>query len=173
MHGKKNKDLFSHYYFRRAIALAWIDPKNYWSEKVGAEEISISSNNTRKRKSIPSSAEQRQTRKSFAEQLEIHNKSNVVTDASLHPLNGFLSCRLVINMGHWPHHKVGHKRAKCALHHWAAQLEQRRHVFRCNTCKVHLCIECFEPFHTVTDLTIKKKEIANEMLRAKLSSNET
>ena len=153
---KKKKDLLSQYEFRKAIALAWIDPKHYWPEKWNTSEaLSVDSSNSRKRKSSSVTDEQRQTKSSFAEKMEIYNKSKVVTDASLHPPSGSLCCRLVLNAGHWPNHKIGHKRAKCALHHWAAQLEQRRHVYRCNVYKVHLCIECFQTFHTVPNIAVK------------------
>jgi B-box zinc finger len=85
-----------------------------------------------------------------------------VNDDTLDPVYGNLQCRLQANPMHWPREPRG--RPKCALHRWAANIDQKPHVMFCSACEIHLCRLCFEKFHTIHDLVKEKKNIATYML---------
>ena len=59
------------------------------------------------------------------------------------------------------------KGAKCALHNWAGEKQTRSHILKCETCGVHLCIECFTLFHILEEpaslkTCVKAREMAQE-----------
>jgi len=58
------------------------------------------------------------------------------------------------------------KLSRCQLHTWATNGEARKRsgVVRCESCDVHLCIDCFKIFHATKDLLNEKSEIRKKML---------
>lgn len=96
-------------------------------------------------------------------QAEELSKAPRVSDASLDPVSGSLKCRLQHNETfHWPTPRQRPK-SKCSLHYWAARIADRSQIVRCSICKVHLCTACFEKFHVVPDIVLRKDELAEEM----------
>ena len=56
------------------------------------------------------------------------------------------------------------KGAKYALHNWTGEKQTRSLILRCETCGVHLCIECFTLFHTLKEpASLKTCVKASEM----------
>ena len=56
------------------------------------------------------------------------------------------------------------KGAKCALHNWVGEKQTQSHILMCETCGVHLCLECFSLFHTLKEPSdIKTCVQASEM----------
>jgi hypothetical protein len=52
---------------------------------------------------------------------------------------------------------------KCCLHRWAAKTDHKQGVMLCSVCKVHLCLHCFEKFHTIYNLVDEKEHLKYEM----------
>jgi Transposase IS4 len=168
MNGKKKNELLSHYEFRKAIALAWLDPDQYdTKDKVDDTVTPVS----RKRKASEyEDSEGRATRGSVGSKMaSIKNvkRANKVTNASLDPNDGLFANRLKMFPRHWPVEPSLSKRPKCAFHRWAADLEEKTHVVMCSECKVHLCIGCFKMFHEEVDLKSKKFDICCQLLDQK------
>jgi Transposase IS4 len=167
--GKKKSELLSHYEFRKAIALAWLDPDQYDTMTVDVSSISPAMGK-RKHNEVDDS-ETRVTRGSGGSakitSFKKIKRSNKVTDASLDPNDGLYCNRLKVFPRHWPVEPYLSKRPKCAFHRWAADLEEKTHVVMCSECKVHLCIGCFKMFHEETDLKSKKFEICCKLLEDK------
>jgi Transposase IS4 len=158
--GKKKKDLLSHYEFRKAIALAWLDPDTYWANRYND---TVLENKGTKRKLDDMSTSTKATTRSSSKNLK---RPTAVTDKSLDPYVGLHACRLSRDPPHWPKPQQT-KRTKCALHHWAADLEERPHVVMCSRCRVNLCVHCFETFHSVENIVGQKNKICNELLELK------
>ena len=92
------------------------------------------------------------------------------TEYALDPEKGTLKKRLDMSFAHMPVPADG---SNCQLHRWAARIglssEQakksplpegaRKHVMKCETCNVKLCVRSWKTFHTVGDLKKKKDEI--------------
>ena len=140
IHGRKP---MTHYEFRKQIALAWVDPENYWP-------TDSTKKSARKRKRIEVEEGDGITTRSAAStssQLNDNKKRCVaISDASLHPEKGALKERLVRG-GHWPEVSKG-KDVCCQLHRWGTGRKYRAKIVTCKQCKVNLCIDCFYEFHT-------------------------
>jgi hypothetical protein len=166
-HGKKKKDLLSHYEFRCEIAKAWLDPETNWKNRDKKKPAS------RKRSidSVASAESGRQTRGSTncAEDDAGRRvtKAQRVSDISLEPRTGKLKGRLDITLGHWPTPKINLK-AKCALHNWAAGIEEAGQIVCCSSCGVHLCTYCFQYFHTVENIVETKHDLMGDLIARKV-----
>lgn len=79
-----------------------------------------------------------------------------LSDSSL-GRDGDLKCRLDKTLNHFPK-SCSSSNPQCALHQWAGSVSQNQILF-CPTCKVNLCIDCFELFHTESDLSSKKERL--------------
>lgn len=82
-------------------------------------------------------------------------------------ITGKFGCRREPYPAHWPRKTTALSLARCQLHNWATDLEERPNVYLCSVCNVHLCMECFKKFHTTEDLVAKKKEICKDLLDKK------
>jgi Transposase IS4 len=168
MHGKKRNEILSHYEFREQIALAWLDPNEYWPDryiKVLSQKRSFDS--------IASSVDTgRQTRSSKMQQHvePVVKRAKKLTDASLNASEGALKCRLNHSIPHWPLPKKS-KKAKCALHYWAAGVEDRAQIVKCSVCDVHLCVSCFQIYHTTHHLMDEKDNLFGKFLDKKMMSS--
>jgi hypothetical protein len=162
--GIQEKNLMSHYDFRRAIAVAYVGS----GETMIPGSISATARKT-KRKLSPrasfsgtdTSAGSRRSARLYAPPKK-KTKCARFTNASL-SANGNLRCRLVINTNqrHLPL-PPSIKKAHCQLHRWASETNQgysRRSVLLCEDCNVHLCSQCYGLFHKEEDLVSRKAEI--------------
>jgi hypothetical protein len=83
-----------------------------------------------------------------------------VRDSSLHPDKGGLRDRLNHYGNFHGPTPPKNKSARCALHCWFNRNWQvMQGVVCCRHCQVHLCIDCFELFHTERDLVQKKESL--------------
>ena len=41
---------------------------------------------------------------------------------------------------------------KCSLHSWAKNMKKQKPIVKCETCGIHLCVECYKNFHTIQDV---------------------
>lgn len=149
----EKKKLLSQYDFRREIVLAWFgcnDKGNENKRQLATEDEG--SNKTRRVTSLCSVTVP-------------PSKGRRVNDTTLDPVKGDLSFRLDADF----HYPVPHPEGKyppCALCRWALQDDDSRDnrvrgasVSCCDKCNVSLCIRCFKPFHTITDVGKLRSEI--------------
>ena len=55
----------------------------------------------------------------------------------------------------------------CQHYNWAGEKQTRSHILKCETCGVHLCIECFTLFHRLKEpaslkTCVKAREMAQK-----------
>ena len=141
--GKKD-GLLTHYEFRKAIALFWINdieaqmtygdapavngPQSATSSLSGTDDFTIAS-------SIASPSASK--------------RSSKVSDSTLEE-RGALKCRLDWSLGHIAQEQKGPK-ARCPLHNWAGYRSERK-ILYCPPCNINLCIDCFPLFHKCPNL---------------------
>lgn len=91
-------------------------------------------------------------------------KAPALKQTSIDSPSGPFAKRLDRFTQHFPMEPTA-KRPKCALHSYAAEIEEKRHVYMCSHCRLHLCIGCFPTFHTQTNLSDEstKQQLAKEM----------
>ena len=137
----------THYDFIKKIALAWIDPENYWPKQTTrSAKTSISSSSTSTTRSII-------TRLSSVPPPP--KKMATFSNRSLDPYIGALRCRLDRNLDHLPVEN-DKPHANCQLHFYLSKVKRRSKMMKCNTCNARLCIDCYKKFHTVPDLKTQK-----------------
>ena len=89
-------------------------------------------------------------------------RATAVTDKMLCLWVGTLRHRLSVNHGSHMPMQPDNKHSRCALHHWGAKTRTRAHILKCNTCSIHLCIDCFAKFHTVQEVNELKGLFSQE-----------
>ena len=150
MHRKKP---MSHFNFQRAIAMAWINPSEYWPKPPSRRSRSASASVT---SASSSSTSRKRTRSKSSTTNESHvSRGTAFSDKTL-SITGALARRTDLNVHHWPI-ECTKKNACCQLHKWATGQRLKRNVFVCSYCNVTLCARCYAPFHTMADLVNNKK----------------
>jgi len=99
-------------------------------------------------------------------------RGHKINDKSLDPKNGDLKIRLDADF-HYPVPPGKSKYPPCSLCRWALQDGLSRNyrvqgasISTCDKCNVSLCISCFKPFHTITNVDKLRSEIKkNEELK--------
>ena len=157
----KGKRPMSHYEFRKQIALAWIDPTTYWKDRM--------KNNQQKKPPTTCSTEteSRPSRKcsqsvsvaSAQSIVGVKKRAIHVNDNTLCPRTGSLCHWLSVHSGAHMPRLSDSKTPKCALHHWGGR-RVRAFIVKCGTCGVHLCVDCFEKFHTCQEVDELKKSVS-------------
>lgn len=134
-------DRLSHYEFQESVAWAWIDDKKYWPD--------------RHKKTLTCPAAIRAKRK----HVELAPRNPYVSDISMCPVKGALKDRLDTSLDHMPVPNTPDKKdPACQLHHWVKS-RCRSQLMTCAHCKVTLCIDCYRPFHAVTDPANLKQQL--------------
>ena len=156
----------SHYHFREAVAMAWMDSETYWPDKYRQRrrkmEASPSNESRKSRNSNGSvsslSRQTRSTTASYNKQQKKHCRT--LTQASLD--SGKFGLRL-IHTGDCTHlpTPVHSKHSECQLHKWANK-RTRKQVMSCPDCNLTLCVTCYKPFHTIHNLNSIKADIEND-----------
>jgi hypothetical protein len=174
--GVPKKEWLSHYQFRKAIAIAWVQSDEPTIKQRRRSNVPGEITVPSKRKAPPEAQTARTRRKtlgSFASAASTPpstidmssittnsttgKKAAAIKDSSLLAITGPFARRLDPLVGHWCVEVKG--RPKCALHRWAAGLEQTSNVYSCSFCCVTLCVECFRIFHTEkNEQLIEKKQ---------------
>lgn len=147
----------THLQFREAIAEHWTNLEEYFKEEKKQQCSNDEFIRRRKNSSHSHSSTSSLTIDSTLQQNK-NKKARLATkhcnDFSLAP-NGNLKGRLDTCLDHLPTEKES-TRARCALHRWVG-VETTSQLSQCNTCGVHLCIQCYRLFHTEPDL-LKHKD---------------
>jgi hypothetical protein len=144
----QKKRMLTHFQFRKAVALSWLTGK-----KVSSELNEFT--NARKRTTSVS------TITNSLSTGSINKKARAVNESSLDPKVGALKGRLNDNYVHFPEPSTA-KQPCCSLCRFVAPNKNVRtytSVFQCDICKVHLCVTCFKPFHTVTSVKNLKSQV--------------
>ena len=140
------KQPLNHYEYIRAISLAWLDQEHYWPRK----KASISNSSTSSQSSDSSVISRLRSTHTPAV-----TKSVAFTDKSLDSYSGALRCRLDKHYAHLP--VRGDKKVNtCQLCYWKNRSRVRVQVVKCSYCQIHICIDCFKPFHEVANLKVLK-----------------
>lgn len=166
--GVDSKNTLSQYQFREMVALAWIDPDNYWpaegrsfetpstilSKKRTSPNESSGSGNKKKRRISPRNSDSASPGSAGS-----RGRAPPFTDDTLDPVTGKLRIRLSRSHTHWPEATRG--RMRCGLHKWCAGFEVKgKNILMCSTCGVGLCADCYRVFHEEPDLVGKKESLA-------------
>ena len=151
------KDILSHHDFRKAIALAWIDPKKYYNKNSDRTKTKKSSDtamrSTGKRKAVPL-ATQVNTRNSIASPTTKKRKATPFSDKTVAD-HGALRIRLDTTRDHLP--LPPGTNSRCAMHRCLG-FETEKSVLLCPGCNVKLCHQCYRTFHTTPKIVeIKEK----------------
>jgi hypothetical protein len=151
--GVDKKKLLSHYNYWKQIALHWIDPDLFEVETVTVAR------KRRRGEDSPSFDSPSSVSRITTASSHWRRRSPKFTDNSLHE-DGCLKIRLQRQLGHFPSRPCS-KNSRCLLYGWAGSRKEGELMF-CETCNVHLCIDCFSIFHTRANLVDIKKELAKE-----------
>jgi hypothetical protein len=156
---QNNVKPMSHYEWRKSIALAWIDPNQYWPSRysrtssINPQNLEVSdetSDRTGKRKASDDSVTTSSSKRATA-----------ITDEALDPRTGRLRDRLAVGHGlHMP--EAATDWAKCSLHNWAAKKRTRAQIVKCSTCGINLCLVCFKGFHTIQEVSVLRNSVDNK-----------
>ncbi|CAB9519576.1 unknown protein [Seminavis robusta] len=185
------KHRLTHYAFREKIALQWIksdevsirqrqrDSEQRQEERSGAVKARLGgdrSEATRKRATMtnPNDNNQRKRRKvtpphktrGQMEMVDTKGKAHTLTDSTIASPSGPLAKRCDRFLRHFPV-RSNNTRPKCAVHRWAADMEEKKDVYRCCVCEIHLCIDCFPVFHCKTNLLEHKQTLRDQLLAKK------
>jgi hypothetical protein len=151
--GVDRKQLLSHYDFRKEIALNWLDssykPRTHQIKDAPSKKMTAG---LMSRFPSPSSVSTITTTTSSS-------RAAFCTDTSLSE-NGLLQCRLDTTLTHLPSRKRGN-RPQCALHSWTG-IRKERDILYCRSCNIHLCVDCYEIFHTRSNLVATKEQLTIE-----------
>ena len=75
-----------------------------------------------------------------------------LNDAALCTRAGAYKHRLSMSQGaHLPMTPTAND-PRCSLHSWAKNMKKRKQIVKCETCGIHLCVECYKNFHTIQDV---------------------
>jgi hypothetical protein len=153
--GTAKKNILSQFEFRRSIALAWMKPDEYWQTMNKKKE-------NHKRKGAEADTSVRKRKRSSPRTNTGAVRATYVTDSTLDAVAGKLKCRM-------NHHGLVHlpvtptvKKPICACHRWAVGDHNKRvrgQILLCKVCKIHLCLECFDKFHTEADITVLRSRV--------------
>ena len=164
----KGMQPMTHYEFRKAIALAWLDPSKHWHNRLknrnksGASSTTTSGNTTTDTATSSITSRSLPSRRKSSEFL-VNNGTKDPTprkkprcaplnDAALCTRAGAYKHRLSVSQGaHLPMTPTAND-PRCSLHSWAKNMKIRKQIVKCETCGIHLCVECYKNFHTIQDV---------------------
>jgi hypothetical protein len=181
--GLSRSDRLSHLEFRRSIASAWIQEKEFMEEQhhgtkrahsaAAMPDISPVTFDSTSQAMSTSGDDERRKRKcarlsSMSSSSSYDGGSSMtravrVTDESLSESGKLTRIRLDRTMDHLPLPKV-RGNSRCAIHRWVG-IDTQKMIMFCPTCDVHLCIECFAPYHTNPNLVRSKQSLKNKYFK--------
>jgi hypothetical protein len=160
------KKILSQYQFREDVVKAWMDGENIenksrWKRKLTEHQVSSSSSEADvsrgRTRSITSSMQ--------SQESSVIQRARKFTDVTLDATSGELKIQLD-NDFHYPVPPGSNKYPPCSLCRWVLKDGNSRDtrtrgasVTTCDWCNVSLCISCFKPFHTITDVNKLKSEV--------------
>ena len=141
----------NHYEYIRAISLAWLDQSVYWIRKKKKQSGNVASSSSQASNNSVISRLRR------TQQPKTVSKSTTFTKTSLDSYSGSLRCRLDRHYTHLPE-RTGQSVGNCQLCYWTSKKRVRSYVFKCSSCQVLLCLDCYKPFHELIDLEVLKNK---------------
>ena len=151
----------SHSEFRKQIALAWIDRTTYWKDRMENNlQKNLPTTWSTETESRPSLKRSHSVSVASAQSIVgVKKRAIHVNDNTLCPRTGSLHHRLSVHSGADMPGLSDSKTPKCALHHWGGR-QVRAFIVKCGMCGVHLCVDCFEKFHTCQEVDELKKSVS-------------
>ena len=155
---------WTHHDWNEAIGYAHLDPIEYWPRR--KEPPKNDDTNAGSAKAAAMSDLSKTTKP----------KAPKMDSKSLSPTRGRLKLRLDTTLPHMPL-KTDNENATCQLHRWAWKEVHplykaegvnikppgsRAHVMKCETCKVHLCLGCWEIYHRSHSLKMRVFDILGD-----------
>jgi hypothetical protein len=125
--GVSEKNILTHYNFRKAVALAWISPEEYYQ---GSKKSSAPTPPTTNKKKV--------------------KRTEFFTDHSVGSSGKLTLLRLNSYLPHFPV-PPNSDRSRCGMHRWLG-IDTQKDVMTCKSCNVNLCLRCYEGFHTIGGL---------------------
>ena len=156
---------FTHYEWVCEIGKAWLHPDQYFKIISPRDGMSVTSVLSSTSTSTAARGTKRRSSR-IAEAEPKRGKSIAFTDATLSSDSKCFIVRRDRTKMHWPSlPDKTRSEPRCQLHTWASrsQIRKKAGVVRCETCGVHLCIECFNIFHEVPNLVEMKEKLCNKM----------
>jgi hypothetical protein len=170
------KHWFTHYQFRKAIAMAWVssDEPTIFQRRKNRDNQLRDREEFRKRDRASAISNKdtssRTRRKSTSDPEEATNASKerapTLKDNILLNKSGPLAERLNCSVGHFPT-RLHERGARCSVHRWCAAIEVKADVYKCSHCRINLCVDCFEIFHQKVDLVAFKEALKEQYLAIK------
>ena len=142
-----DKELLSHYDFKRACCLAYIDPEGKYHDMTKYGKVKDFS---RKRSATVAFKPE-----DCVEYCRQSTKCIRVTERTLDPDSGILNIRLIKELGHLPTPDPRSESEKkcCARCRWASERQLRARVLHCSICNVWMCVPCYHHFHMERNVT--------------------
>jgi len=165
---KKKDCLLSHYEFRKAIALYWInDVEAMKIYRCSGASLSVSSSAPKMLFQSPASMS---SMSAMDGELTIassvgsgaQTKASRFSDRSIQA-TGALRCRLDRSLRHIPVPSTALS-VRCGLHRWLGLSKQGNSIVYCPDCNMNLCIDCYSPFHLCADLYGMKSHLTNKYI---------
>jgi len=153
--------MWTHYEFQKWVALGWINPEKYGPKSRNFMDVSRKKHSTFRGRTVTQDDTTPTSIPMDVNSTSPSIRCNRVNDTALDPLNGSLCQRLVFggrnNLRRTP--LPSSNESLCALHRWKygrdnKKSKKKRQVVKCKDCLVHLCVPCFNLFHT--PMTIKQ-----------------
>ena len=154
-----NPEYREHFSFRRAIAEYWINPDLIELESPKKKATKLNATGDNDDTEISPMTECTSLSNSYGDKSTGVGTVTRITDATLDE-RGALRCRLERSLDHLCERPT--KRTRCSLHWWAGKCRKESDIVFCPTCNVHLCVDCYGPFHRIPSLVPMKKQLVNK-----------
>jgi len=156
----KSNGLMSHYEFRKAIALYWINDKEALKiYSCGATTAAPGAATFQSPTSV-STMSGSDNDYTITSSIGSDKRAPPVNDGSLNEY-GRLKRRLDRSLRHFPRRATG--RPYCCIHKWLGYRTEKQTMY-CPDCNVHLCVDCYTPFHECVDMVGAKPYFASLFL---------
>ena len=166
----EKRNMWTHYEFQKWVALGWINPEKYGPNSHNFLEASRKKHSTFRGRTFTPDSSTPTSIPMDRNSTSTRIRCNRVNDTALDPLNGSLCQRLVFggryNLRHTPLPSTNE--SLCALHRWKYGRENKnskvkRQVVKCKDCLVHLCVPCFNLFHTPMTIRQLKAKVGQSI----------
>jgi hypothetical protein len=128
--GVHQKNILTHYNWRKAVALAWISPEEYYEPSKKTNALTPPAPSSNKKAKL--------------------KRTEFFTDFSVAAAGKLTITRMNTYLQHLPV-PPNSERSRCGMHRWLG-IDTQKDVMTCKSCNVNLCLRCYEGFHTIVDL---------------------